>query len=646
MKKILPHKLHNRTIGTKLLLAFLTLSLASLLSPGYLGMHSLTSLGDYSRESSTSLGEKAANQSRTSLQKLGERMIEQKAKDVARQMEIYLTLNPNMTVSELQGDPEFRDIAVQPVGETGYTVALDVDSGTYYFHKYTDAFVNKTTKELFDDPESEYYNPTVWNLTERMLKTHTDFGGYYLWKEPVSGEMREKYVAFAVVNATTADGKQMFVAATTYISEFSRPADEAEQMIARDTEKSSNHIDSEIENTIGSFLVILVSMLAVVTVSAFLLSRKITIPITELTKGAEIIGKGNLDYRVEVGTGDELERLAGSFNRMASDLKLQMEQIEKTTREKEKIERELQIAHEIQKSFLPLKAPKIKGYQLAGLNLPAREVGGDFYDFIELDEDRLGIVIADVSGKGVPAALFMGISKTLVRANAKRIMDPVEALQTANSIILDESDSGMFVTLFYGILNFREHTFTYINAGHNPPLLLHRDNNEITLLKARGVPIGVMEDLKLESKTVSIKENELLFLYTDGVTEAVNEGDEEFGVERLYGLLEQEENTPPDIIIEKMVREIRKFAGNREQFDDITMVVLQSQPETQNKTQPHPPSKRPSQTQSKTQAKTQPLPLSQIPSQTQPKTQAKTQPLPLSQIPSQTQPEKEGESGE
>jgi len=486
-----------------------------------------------------------------------------------------ILFNKNHTISDLQADPYFQAIAVQDVGETGYTVVLDVDNGTYYFHRFS-RFVNNNSKELFDDPESDLYNPPVWKLINQTVGTHEDSDGYYEWYEVSTGEIRDKYVYNAVVNVTTADGVQMFVAATTYIDEFDRPVVETTMAINNATQESVDHFDGEVHKMETLFLMVLLATIVLVSVIAIFLSHRITEPIRMLSEGAVQIGKGKLDHRVHIRTGDELQDLAESFNTMASELKIEIRMVEETTREKEKIERELHIAHEIQKSFLPLKAPEIEGYRLSGVNIPAREVGGDFYDFIELGDQKTGIVIADVSGKGVPAALFMGISKILVRANAKRILDPVQALKEANSIIMDESDSGMFVTLFYAILDAKNNKLTFINAGHNPPLLIRREDNKIALLKAKGIPLGVMEDMELESKEIHMENNELVFLYTDGVTEAVNEKDEEFGTEYLQELL-KEEDCPPDDMIEKIVRKIREFAGRREQFDDITMVVLQSE---------------------------------------------------------------------
>jgi len=346
--------------------------------------------------------------------------------------------------------------------------------------------------------------------------------------------------------------------------------------IDNNLEDSEERAEEKVNDMETKLVFITLLLILLIGGVAVFFAQKMVSPIKDLKNYIEKVGKGDLDGKIEITTGDELEIVGNAYNTMVEDLKLQMKRLEKTTREKEKIEQELQIAHDIQKSFLPSIPTEIEGYQFAGVNIPAREVGGDFYDFIQLGDNKTGIVIADVSGKGVPAALFMGIYKTLVRANVKRRLDPIQALAEANSIILEDSDSGMFITLFYAILDNKNHKLTFINAGHNPPIMVRKKGRETTLLKAKGIPLGVMEDLKLELKEIIFEENEMLFLYTDGVTEAVNEQDEEFGTNRLIQLLNQAEVTSPDQVIEIVTREVKQFTGEKEQFDDITMVVLQS----------------------------------------------------------------------
>ncbi len=259
---------------------------------------------------------------------------------------------------------------------------------------------------------------------------------------------------------------------------------------------------------------------------------------------------------------------------MADDLKEYVSTIRRTTAERERMLRELEIAKGIQQSFLPESAPILTGYDLEGFNLPAAEVGGDFYDFIPVGDDNWGLVIADVSGKGVPAALFMALSRTLIRASTSGNQDPAESINDANRHICLDSKTSMFVTLFYAILDTKNSTLTFVNAGHNPPFLISNDTVGITLLQARGIALGVIDEIDLKSTKVQLESGSMVVLYTDGVTEATNDQEEEYGVERLTDLAEQMKDHTSREIIDAIVADVTSFACGRPQFDDITIMVL------------------------------------------------------------------------
>ncbi len=360
------------------------------------------------------------------------------------------------------------------------------------------------------------------------------------------------------------------------VEEIVAPALATKSQITAATEDTSEHINRRINNMQNAFIGIFVTILLIVFGLAFLLSRTITKPVVALKKGSEIIGRGNLDYKVEIDTGDEFEGLANSFNKMASDIKEHIEELRRTTAEKERMSKELEIASGIQQSFLPESTPEIEGIDLAALNLPAREVGGDFYDFIPVSTDKWGLVIADVSGKGVPAALFMALSRTLVRANA--IGNPIasDAIRRANDLIAEDDRSSMFVTLFYGVLDPNKKTLTYVNAGHNPPLVLGRGSGDIKMLEAKGIALGVMPDIELEEKEISLRKGDIVVLYTDGVTEAINNKEEQFGQDRLIEVIAQSTNLSAQDLIDRIEEEVTVFAQGQPQFDDFTLVVLKA----------------------------------------------------------------------
>ncbi len=255
----------------------------------------------------------------------------------------------------------------------------------------------------------------------------------------------------------------------------------------------------------------------------------------------------------------------------------QAEELLCTYAERERLQKELEIAKDIQQSFLPQVIPQIEGFELAAINIPAREVGGDFYDFIPITEDKWGLVIADVSGKGVPAALFMALSRTIVRTNT--IGNPAisEAISKANELIMEESMiNTMFVTLFYAILDTKKMTLTYTNAGHNPPLLIKTTNDEVAMLEGRGVALGVISDIDLEEKEVFLDKGSIVTFYTDGVIDAINEQEEEFGEERFISVIKQNQDLSAQKLMEKIQQEIVTFSGSQPQFDDLTLVILKT----------------------------------------------------------------------
>ncbi|MGB9593841.1 MAG: SpoIIE family protein phosphatase, partial [Anaerolineae bacterium] len=242
--------------------------------------------------------------------------------------------------------------------------------------------------------------------------------------------------------------------------------------------------------------------------------------------------------------------------------------------ERQRLEQELEVARSIQKSFLPRSCPLLPGWEVAALWRSARRVGGDFYDIILFDERHVGFVVADVSDKGVPAALYMALSKTIIRASALEARSPADALRRANDLLVADSSSGMFVTVFYGVLDVRDGVFTYANAGHNPPLLVRADNDALEHLTADGIVLGVMEDVDLEEKQVRLNVGDVLLMYTDGLTDAINDREEEFGTDRLARCLVEARDQTAEALIQFIDREVAAHVGGQPQFDDYTLVAL------------------------------------------------------------------------
>jgi len=249
---------------------------------------------------------------------------------------------------------------------------------------------------------------------------------------------------------------------------------------------------------------------------------------------------------------------------------------EKYRHELERTEYEMETARNIQQGLLPDSPPSIEGFDIAACSLPARQVGGDFFDFIELDNGSYGIVIADVSGKGVPAALFMALSRALVRANVLEENNGVEAIEKANHVIEQESKSGMFVTLLYGVLEKGTTGFKYVNAGHNPPLIYRHATGSHGLAKLAGIALGVLEDIKLKNEEIALAPGDLLLLYTDGITEAVNSAGEQYGMDRLSDVISKSAALPAQAVVEKIKEEVFSFSLGQPQHDDFTCVVVKA----------------------------------------------------------------------
>ncbi len=379
----------------------------------------------------------------------------------------------------------------------------------------------------------------------------------------------ERFVAYAPVRSVN-----WSVGVVMPVDEVLAPIRTTRESILSASEDTAMHISSQQDRMKTVFTGAFLALLVVVALLTLAVTRHITRPIEELQKGSEAIGRGDLTCRVNVETGDEFEDLARSFNRMATELRGHIEDLRRTTAEKERIAKELEIAKEIQQSILPESAPVLPGFDLAGFNLSAQEVGGDFYDYIPVGEGCWGVEIADVSGKGVPAALFMALSRTLVRASASQSLDPAGSILEANRYICMDSKTSMFVTLFYGILDTRKRTFSYVNAGHNPPLLFREGSSEATLLKGKGIALGIFDEIELELVELQLHPGDTVVFYTDGVTEATNERDEEYGMERLAALISGLLDRGAREIIDAIVEDVTAHAGNQPQFDDITLVVL------------------------------------------------------------------------
>lgn len=244
--------------------------------------------------------------------------------------------------------------------------------------------------------------------------------------------------------------------------------------------------------------------------------------------------------------------------------------------DKKELEKELAVAKRIQETLLPKKVPVLYAVEVAALNLPCKEVGGDYYDLIKISEEKLGVAIADVSGKGIPASLLMSNLQACLRTLSKENLTIKEIVTRINNIIYENTDEYQYITFFYGEIDTKKNKITFCNAGHNPPILLRKDDSEI-LLKEGGIVIGWMQNVTYKQGEIEIKSGDQIIFYTDGVTEAMNSEEETFEEWRLRKIIKENAKNPPKIIIDEIIKEIKVHIAGSYQIDDLTLIVIKVQ---------------------------------------------------------------------
>ncbi|MFL6541087.1 MAG: PP2C family protein-serine/threonine phosphatase [Chthoniobacterales bacterium] len=246
--------------------------------------------------------------------------------------------------------------------------------------------------------------------------------------------------------------------------------------------------------------------------------------------------------------------------------------------EKKRLDHDLQIAREIQRILLPDEAPKIEGFEIAGLNIPASQVSGDYFDYIEVDKERLGVAIADVSGKGVPASLIMAICRSVLRSQAPENSSPSEVLKKVNRQLYPDIREDMFISMAYLVLDHVRATVTLSRAGHDAPLLYRRATQELTKLKPPGLVLGIDSGSVFDRITndfaVPLERDDCLILYTDGVTEALDANGDEFGPDRMMDSVRASATSGAQAVITRLIDDVRAFVGTTAQSDDITLIVI------------------------------------------------------------------------
>ncbi len=348
---------------------------------------------------------------------------------------------------------------------------------------------------------------------------------------------------------------------------------------------------NSIVNQIMLFLAVYIPVMAVVLIGMSVLTtravdNRIIQPINSLARGArKYMNLGDVDpdsdirifNELHVNTNDEIEELWTAMVDMEDDISKAMKQVRDAAAKEERIATELDLAKDIQFSALPTNFPafpKEKRFDIYASMRPAKEVGGDFYDFFMIDDDHLGMVIADVAGKGVPAALFMMISKSLLKNRTLQGGKPSEILESVNDSLSEDNSSDMFVTVWLAIMTLSTGEVIAANAGHEYPFVTDENGAYKLFKEPHGIVLGAMRGMKFEDYTFTVPQNGRIFVYTDGVAEAQNKDEELFGVERIEECLNKYMEEEPDKLVAAMAKEVDSYAAEVEQFDDITMLNI------------------------------------------------------------------------
>ncbi len=338
-----------------------------------------------------------------------------------------------------------------------------------------------------------------------------------------------------------------------------------------------NYIQQRIHSAKLNLLILLVIVLIVGYSGSFVLITLIMDPFHKLANWVRQVGHGTVDEdELDIDASDELGEIAQAFNEMTTKFR----EAQANLIEQQRIQRELQVAQEIQQMLLPDDFPDVVGYDITSYYQAAKEVGGDLFDFVEVDDHTIGICVADVSGKGVPGSMVMTMIRTALRLEARGNKNPASVLAKVNEFVTDDIRKGMFVTAFYVILDSRERMISFSSAGHNPMILFRGKSKETYYLNPPGFPIGItLPDINLFANTIKadrirLHPDDILVIYTDGITEAMNANRELYGEERFLAAIRKYGELDVVDFVKSVKEDILNFTGGYEQNDDITLVAI------------------------------------------------------------------------
>ena len=440
------------------------------------------------------------------------------------------------------------------------------EKGHVIFSPQTEGiFAVKTGDEAADLRESE--NSELSSVVNRSLVEPTeivmveaDGSNYYMTGAPIES------IGWAILSAVSKEATD-------------QPAIMMEEQYNNTLNEALTSFNESISAAFRTIIVLLIVVTVLALTGALTVSKRIVKPLEAITRRVQTLGGNDLQFKMEdtFRTNDEIEILAESFANLSAKTLQYIDQVKTVTAEKERIGAELNMATAIQASQLPRLFPAFPNrpeFDVFASMTPAKEVGGDFYDFFLIDDDHIALVMADVSGKGVPAALFMMVSRVLIKSHLQNGESPSEALSHVNDQLCEGNDAQFFVTVWLGVLEISTGKGVAANAGHEHPAL-RRANGEYGLVMYRHSPaVATMEGIPFRQHEFELHPGDSLFVYTDGVAEATNKDDELFGPDRMLEALNRQPDAKPEVILSNVMDGINEFVAGAEQFDDITMLCL------------------------------------------------------------------------
>lgn len=454
------------------------------------------------------------------------------------------------------------DVLISDINDS--VIAMDHVNGAY-------AFLLDTNGKVIAAPGD--FRDTVGNniVTDDNARLHGIADQILSGKSGIAAT-DQAYYAYAPI-----DGIDWILGVYFPTSVITEKTDNITAVISENTSDTAQSI----QNSILLAITIFVAGFIIIVIGVYFISKvfadRVVQPLQILQEDVQMISEGNLEHRAKIIQDDEIGELANAFNNMSASLQEYIKNLSSVMAEKERIGAELNVATQIQADMLPSifpAFPEREEFDIYATMQPAKEVGGDFYDFFLIDDDHLAVVIADVSGKGVPAALFMVIAKTLLKNRAQMGDSPAKVLEVVNNQLCENNKAEMFVTVWFGVMQISTGKVVAANAGHEKPIIRKADGEFEIFKDKHGFVMGGMEGMKYKEYEFEIEKGGCLFVYTDGVPEATSSDSELFGMERLVQVLNEEKDAPLPDILKSVKGSIDKFVKDAPQFDDITMLAL------------------------------------------------------------------------